>query len=452
MSNGSGTGPDPDQTTQEAMAWAQLGLQLAQQLGLPGSDAVAHAMGISLNHVKIPASAAKFIGAIISALAEIVAGCLDGLEAAKENSGDGINRLIAAVIQDLMNVNVAPQLSGSGGGSGNATVDPTATGNALFGVLTDLFGGLQPITPDQGQQNAKALLGFGVNFAIVTGFLGLIGGFVPFAHVDELKGFGEDLAHVLGLGRLTHTAVTPLIRNMISQPLDLWLRDILRPDRLSEAQLVRALHAGQLDQDTFNQAMAEKGYRDQDIALLIQDLAAKVQGSELETLVRYGVITTDQAVSQLQNQGMPQASAQQEMQALDEAKGDSQVGAFLSDLENARVAGFMSQVEFSANVDDLPLSDEEDRLYRKRVAAKVERTRKTLSEGQVMKCVVDGILDFNYFDTWLTNEGYSSDDQTALYFLLAEQMKAAADKEKAKQWRAQQLRLKGKPVPPWLQG
>jgi hypothetical protein len=450
VSNGTGAGPDPQTTIQEAAAWFEAFRKFCIDKGVSEWQAQGLAAGPAMDHVKTASMVAKIAGSIVSGLAEIAAGALNGLEEVKQNSGSGINSLMSAALTDLFgaDVNLSPGTEGSG--SGNPTVDKEAVGKAVFAVLTDMFGGLQPVTPEQGSKNAQAFLGFGVNFAVVEAFLGILGGFVPYLHLEELKGIGEDVAHSLGLGRLTHTALRPLVRNMVSQPMDLWLRDICRPDRLSEGQVVRAFRAGTLPEADTRQALAEKGYRDADIDLLIADLTAKIAASELFTLVRNGDLTTDAAIAKLTDAGMDADNAKLQFKALDEAKADSQVGGILSDLEGAFTDGFIDSVAYNAALDKLPLSDSEDAMFRMKVGLHQERPRKRITFAQMQKGVVQGVVDFTYMDTWLTAEGYGPEDQNILTFEVLEALKSAEDKVKFMEYKANVLRKAGKPVPPWL--
>jgi hypothetical protein len=450
MSNGAGPGPDPQSTLDEALAWYQLFRKHAMDAGVSDWQAMGLASGKAMDHVKTSSMIAKIIGAILGGMAEIAAGCLKGLEDAKQNSGSGFSDLISAGLTDLFGTEFNLTPGGQGSGSGNPTAERTATGKAVFDAFTEMLGGLQEITPAAGADNAKQLLGFGLNFAVVTAFLGIIGGLIPEFHLDELKLIGEEVHHALGLGRLTHTAITPLVRNMISQPLDLWLKDILRPDRLSEGQVVHALKAGKLDDATARQMLAEKGYRDSDMELLITDLAQKLAAGELFTLVRNGDLTLDQAVAKLTDTGIDADNAKLQFKALSEAKADTQVGGILSDLETAYTDGFIDQVVYNSTLDKLPLSDDEDAMFRLKVGLHQERPRKRISFAQLKTGVVDAIVDFIYMDAWLAAEGYSPEDQQVLSFEILQALKTAQDKEGFKKYKADQLRAKGKPVPPWL--
>jgi hypothetical protein len=452
----SGTPPqnpniDPVELMAEAKTLYDIMYAFANQKNVPDYASTHAAATTAFKHVTIPTMVGKVAGTILNLIAEIAAGCLTALESAKEQSGSGFQDLISAGLADLFGTQINLSGAGQAGGSGNPKTDAAQTGNAIFNNFLSMFGGLNPIEPGQGLANAKQFLGFGTNFAVVTAFLGIIGGLVPEIHLDELKLIGEEVHHALGLGRLTHTALTPLVRNLIAKPLDLYLKYQLRPDRLAEGQIVRALKAGQLDTTTAQQMLAEKGYRDSDIALLIEDLAQKLAAGELFTLVRNGDLTLDQAIAKLTDTGMDSDNVKLQFKALDEAKADTQVGGILSDLESAYTDGFIDQPTFNGILAKLPLSDSEEQMYRLKVGSHQERPRKRISFAQLKTGIVDAIVDFTYMDTWLAAEGYSPDDQNILSYEILQALKTAEDKITFKEYKANILRKAGKPVPPWLQ-
>ena len=349
MSNGSdqGQGPDPNTTLDEAQEWFDLlsGFGAGQSVSRMVSDHAA--MHAAMHHVKSPSTAMKILAGIMAGIINLTTAALDGMNEVKDDpvAGQAIQNLTAAILTDLLGTDVQLQASDA---TGNPSVDPAAVGKALFTTLTDMFGGLQEITPAQGQANAAQFLGFGVNFSVVTAFLGFLGGLVPFLKLDELKGFGEEVRASLGLGRLIHTAVTPLVRNMIAQPLDLWLRDILRPDRLSEGQLVRGMHAGLFSQDVVEQGLAEKGYRDEDISFLLTDFAVKLGLSDLYLLMLNGDIGEQDVINNLTLLGMPEDQAQLQLKATDLAQVKSQQTRLLTWAEDNYLTGFINEDQWNA--------------------------------------------------------------------------------------------------------
>jgi hypothetical protein len=451
VSNGNDNtgGPDPGVTVDQATNWFSMLSAFAATTPTAGFVQQHAALTEAMKHVRTPSIVASVFGGIFGLLANIAAACLQGIEDIKSNGGDGINNLTAVTLSELLGVDVSIS-SNASSGSGNPTVDASATGAAVFNTLAQLFGGLQPISPDQGATNAKEFLGFGVNFAVITAFLGIIGGMVPEIHLDELKGIGEEVRSSLGLGRLTHTAITPLVRNMIAQPLDLWLRAQLRPDRLAEAQLVRALRAGLMEESDVRQGLAEKGYTDDAIDFLLTDLSVKLGMSDLILLLNNGDITEQDVINNLTLTGMPEDQAQLQLKASQLGPARTQQLALLSELETAYVGGFVTQEQYNAILANLSLGDLEEQNFRAKVGFKQEVPRKVVSFAEVKSAIVENIVDFSYLDTWFASEGYDQQSQMIMTYQVLEAIKNAENKVLFAKYKAQVLTKAGKPVPPWI--
>jgi hypothetical protein len=418
--------------------------------GVPGWLAVAVSGFTAGTNMVLPVLLAVFVQGLLGVGQFFAVTVLSVIGQARETNQDDFNQVIASATNELLGTKIdAGDLSG-GNGSSPGIANQGDLGDAVLQQFEDAFGMDDDITPERGAENARKFAGFAVNYATSQAFLSIL---TEAASVGVLKEFHElpdALQQALGLGRLSRLALQPLIRNCIQQPYDLLLKYKLRPDRLSEAQIVRALHAGQLDEGDARQALAEKGYRDNDIDLLIKDLALKITVSELIHLIRYQEISEDAAIEKLTAAGMSQEDARLQLKAAGQARGDSQVGSFLSWLESSRVDGFIDQGSFDSMLQDLPLADEEERLFRKRVAAKLEYPRKRTTFAQVKGAIVRGHVDFTYLDTWLQDQGYSDYDQLVLEAEVIDAMEAAEAKAAAKAKTAAKLAAKGISAPATL--
>lgn len=363
----------------------------------------------------------------------------------RQKSAADFNAVIAASLSELLGVDISGDDIPTGTGQAATIERVRVIGDKLHDLLTAEFGGLSPINPSTGAENARKFSGFAINFATATAFIAVLTEASSIGLLKNFRELGETTAQSLGLGRLQRLALQPLIRNMIQQPYDLYLKGQLRPDRLTESQYVKAFLSGKLTEDQTREALAQKGYPDDLIELLISDLAGKLTATQLTRLIRYDVLTLDQAVAEMTSDGWEQEKARKVLIAELASRADSQVSGILTDLELARLNGFLDQGEFSALVDELPLSDEEDRLYRKKVADQLERPRARVSFSQVKAAVVSGIEDFDYLDRWLETEGYSDEDQLVLEYEILQ----ALDKQLAKdQIAAQKAARKAAAVPP----
>lgn len=376
---------------------------------------------------------------------------LDAIDTARQTNKEQFNELIASTANELLGTNLSgPQLS-TGSGEGSSLDQNEQLGDALLGVFEEALGGLQPVSPEEGAKNARKFAGFAINFGLSQGFLSILTEASSLGFLKEFHELPEGLKGALGLGRLQRAALAPLVRNCISQPYDLYLKYLLRPDRLSEAQIVRAFRAGQLAEDVARQQLAEKGYPDYAIDLLISDLSGKLALSELVLLLNNGDITEQDAINNLTLTGMSEDQAKLQLKAADLAAAKTQQMALLSELETAYVAGYVDQATYNSILSNLSLGDLEEQNFRAKVGFKQEVPRTTVSWGELVTAVVDAIVTFDYADQWMKNKGYGPEDQQILTYELLGKLKTASEKETYKEYKANVLRKAGKPVPPWLQ-
>jgi hypothetical protein len=368
---------------------------------------------------------------------------LQVIGSARENNSADFNEVIAASTNELLGTDLSAS-DLPGGNSGSPGIgNQTALGDAVLRQFEEALAGGGEITPEQGAENARKFTGFAVNFATSQAFLSILTEAASVGIMKEFHELPEALQTALGLGRLTRLALQPLIRNCIQQPYDLMLKYKLRPDRLNAAQVVRAFHAKQLDEGDAQQALAEMGYRDNDIDLLMQDLKTKVALGELVHLIIYEELTEEQALEKLTNAGYQEDDARLLLKSALAARADGQVSGILADLERDRLAGFLDQGEYDSLVSELPLTEEQDRLFRKKVADQLERPRKKTTFAQVKNAIVQGHVDFTYLDEWLIGEGYGDQDVLILEMEVIDAMQLADAKARAKQKTAAKTSAKG---------
>jgi hypothetical protein len=435
---------DIQRDLEDADSWFDAYVKWCLEHNVSGASAANIASARALIHASSSSIAGKIAAELIKLAAPFAAGVLGAVAGAKEDTKGAMNDVIAAAMTEFLGVEITSSDIPQGQGIQENRARANAIGDKLHDLLTAEFGGLEEITPDRGAANARTFSGFGINFAVTNSFIGLLGELLSLGQVDQFRELGVEVAQALGLGRLQRLALQPLIRNMIQQPYDLFLRGKLRPDRLSESQYVKAYHAGKLDKGDLQQALAEKGYPDDLIDILIEDVTGKVAAGLVARLVRYNLMSEADAIKELVADGLSEDRAGKVFAATNAERGDSQVSGILTDLETARLEGFLDQADFSSLVDELPLADEEDRLYRKKVADQLERPRKKLTFAQVKTGIVGGILDFDYLDTFLQNEGYTSDDQLYLTYEILLALEKTQTKEQIAQAKAARaaLRLK----------
>ena len=435
----------------QADTWYDVSYKWLSDKGVPGWLATACAGFTVGTNMILPITLAVLIQGVLGVGQFFATTILQVIGKARQENASDFNEVIAEATNELLGTNLNADDLPGGSGAAPGIQNQEALGDAVLKQFEEALAQDGEISPEQGASNARKFAGFAVNYATSQAFLSIL---TEAASVGLLKEFHElpdALQQALGLGRLSRLALQPLLQNTITKPYDLYLAAKLRPNRLSEAQIVRALHAGQIDQGDAQDALAQKGYRDADIDLLLKDLAAKLSIGELVHLVRYQEITEDQAIQKLTNTGLPQEDAQLLYKAAGEARADGQLSSFLSWLETARLDGFIDQATFDGFVQDLPLTDEEERLYRKKVAARLEYPRAKTTFAQVKAAIVAGHVDFTYLDEWLQTQGYNDTDQLILEMEVIDALDNAVHKAAAKAKTAAKVQSKGKTPPATLQ-
>lgn len=321
----------------------------------------------------------------------------------------------------------------------------------LIAEFTATGGG----TPKSGEEAAQAFTGYVTRFAMMNSILSFLCDAVSLHHITQAREMGEEVAKNLSLGRLHRRALTPLIDNTISKPYDRELRARYRQDRLSDVQFIKAFQSGRLDEQTLRQELAYKGYPDHYIDELIKQLQERLTDAEVETLLRYtqrsrqtispgsdsGQLTlndiapldTAGAVSILVNQGWPEELAKQRIVANSLKRADGELAGYINEFHALAIDGFIDQDTAAARIRDLPLSPEELKWNLAKLALKFEYPKKRLTLAQVTKLFEEGVVDFDYWDRWVTAEGYSDEDYLNLTYQLLIDTKKYADKQAALQ-------------------
>lgn len=375
---------------------------------------------------------------------------LEMLGTAQEDNRDQLNALLAASANEALGTSLSADALGSDGQAGGGMADNEAIGDALLSIFEQAFDATGPLTAEQGASNARKFAGYNVKFATTQGFLSIMAEAVSLGFLKEFHELPDALRASLGLGRLSRLALQPLIQNAIQLPYHRYTLAKYRPTKLAEAQLVKALHSGDMQEGDVRAALAELGYSDDLIDFVIRDVAEKLALSEQMTLLENGLIQEADVINNLTLLGLPEDQAKLQLTAskLATAKGD--VDSLLTEVGASYVAGLIDLGTFNKFVDAAPIADEKAEAFRALIGFRKEGPRKTVSFADVKDAVVNAVVTFDYVDTWLANAGYGPDDQNILFFQVLEAMKKEADKESYKKYKAAQLTAKGKPVPPWL--
>jgi hypothetical protein len=139
------------------------------------------------------------------------------------------------------------------------------------------------------------------------------------------------------------------------------------------------------------------------------------------------------AVTFLTSQGYNQGTAETLIGILVDKPIQKYRMEMVSVAETAYVAGNIGPDTFSTVVQQCGLTDDLQQWIQNLATLKVQVKNRHLSEGEIIKGIEDGILNFNDLKTWATREGMSLQDEAVLELetLFAENKAAALAKTKA---------------------
>lgn len=375
---------------------------------------------------------------------------LDAIDTARQSNKEQVNELLASTVNEMLGTQFSGSEFAAGSQSGNSIEANKGLGDSLLQYFEEGFQATAPVSPDQGAENARKFAGFGVNFATSQAFFSILTEAASLGFLKEFHELPAGLMQALGLGRLQRLALQPLIRNSIQQPYDLYLKRQMRPDRLADAQYIRAMARGDFDEPYVRERLAEKGFPDDEIDALIHEFTTKLSVGDLATLMRYGQMTEDEATQQLVDQGVEKSIAQQMLAAHLAALADPRVTAYVNRLQQARIDGWIDQEQFAMLLDRVPWTEEAKQWELNTIGIVAENPRRRISFAQLKEGIVNGHVDFTYVDEWLKAEGYSDTDGLILTMEIIDAIKSAEAKTKAKAHTHAKLSAKGKTPPATL--
>jgi hypothetical protein len=307
--------------------------------------------------------------------------------------------------------------------SSNLSVQPGTQGNIeraraigadIYGLLEGEFAPSGELSEEQGVLGAEAFAGFATNFAVRSAFVGILGEFASFGKVEAFRALGEDVAQNLGLGRLVRRALTPLVQTTIVDPLTWSLNRKYRPKRLIEADLIKGYHAGQLSAGEVGDALRQWGYRDSDVAVILQSADRILTAPDLYKLIRYTHFDVDLAVEMLAHQGKDDTVAKQLLAVEDIKLAQGWIERHVHLLLQEYRDGFLDKTAFESAMDGLPLGEVEVIAIKSFAAQLTKVGHRTLPLATLERALEFDVIDIGEFRDWLGKEGYSADQVTIL--------------------------------------
>jgi hypothetical protein len=249
----------------------------------------------------------------------------------------------------------------------------------------------------------------------------------------------------------------PLIDATIAKPYTRELAKRYRPDRLTTQQYITAYVSGRLTLEQCKDELAQQGYSDELVDILISQLSGKQDKGDLAELVRAGIITAEDKKTLLNLDGMPSGVASFNVQA-DVVRNEMPLKQhYVTEAYNLAKVSDLTVAEFQAVLDDMGLPDGEKQLWLKRLALQLQfvnvehlRPPKHISIGQLAYLGERNQITDTDVDRWVEAEGYTSEDAGLIHlFVLGKELDFEnAQKLKADKAAAAAAKAKAKAPPP----
>ncbi len=334
---------------------------------------------------------------------------------------------------EFMGMEVDPSQLATGQGAAASLQRARTIGGGFLDLLEHEFAPDGTVTPDSGAAGAKAFVGYSINFSATNAFISIISELLSLEHLEQFRELGVEIAQNIGLGRLVRRALAPLVDSTITKPYTRQLAAKYRPDRLSAAEYITALHAGRMSAQDVQTALTEYGFPDVLITELIAQHEAKFTLRDVYLLKRFGVLNDDTAAKTLLDLGWDSEFAAAKLQAMDFERIESLEGTLADELLSMVRKREIDTVTYTTELDKLHLSDKENLLRRTLGGVWLDAPHKRLTFAQIVTLSEHQLLTLDYLQQWTQAEGYSPDDQLNLELLLdvKEADFAAAEKRKA---------------------
>jgi hypothetical protein len=362
------------------------------------------------------------IGSFAEAFASLIADVYVKLEA--QNS-PGFFALIASLVGDFLQTDVSGQALQDRFRHGGDRAALNAIGSVFIDNLNRILqGGGQALPWMATDVPAREFMGFLISFAINAANSKVLTSLIPeeFRVGEGFAAFGDDLSRNLGFGRLSRQAFLPFIKIMVADPLEAALNAAWTPKRLSEGQYVQAFVRGDIDAGQLRQYLSELGYHQRWDAFLIAQHTKELSLGEIVNFIRVNSPSSAPPTGALQLLGYSPTNATNVWTATMEALIDPLRKQFLNELTNEIRRGEIDLATAQGILSSLNLFPAEAAWYTQIWNQMLSFPRRRLSEAQVEKAFLEGLMDMTAVQQYWTQSGYSFADIQTLSLLLLQRL------------------------------
>jgi len=381
---------------------------------------------------------AWLIGMIVQAAMWIAAKLAGILAKGEEGNQAEFGELAAASISNLFGVTVAPSAMGARGRIASRSEVYKQVGTAIMNAMvgagaTSGTSTLTPSTAAAEQYLATvthlAIEGWIEEWLVDATSLHVLGRF------GELK---DTLSHVLGLGRLSHEALKPLMQVILQTPLSWDLMKRYRPTQLGVGDCWRQFVRGKWTQAQMEEELARQGLDSERMEAVLTSHRKLYSDTDLDYMIAHGFCTLDEAIASLKDQGWEEPVARMQLALNGDRRLDTYRHSMATELMGAYADYDIDDSQFNSLLSLLYLPDREMQMTRNQAQVRRELNVTRLTLAEIATHVKHGIQTVDDFRARMTQMGYSVDDQTALELELLYEVKSALDAAAAKKTIADQ--------------
>jgi hypothetical protein len=306
------------------------------------------------------------------------------------------------------------------------------------------------VTPRTGYDAAASFAGYAVNFAVATAFLDILFDAASFGHFEEFKEIGVGATRNLGLGRMQARSWRAIIDEVINLPATRFVKNKYRTTLPSEPQIV-LLADGLLVTDSDARLwLGYLGWPDRMHDALFEFHRKRLDHGQLFRLLRYKLVTLQDAVTYLQHQGFTEDTARLLLADLDLQRADVWQEETLRFAMQSYVDGAIDVEAWTSIVSAANVGEGEKRLLAATADFRRNTPHRFLTPANAQKALLENVIDLDAFAKELRDHGYSDDDNLTLQFiaLIASGRAAEAQKVAEYKWEQAVAKAKAKNLPP----
>lgn len=417
------------------------------QFGNPlwGRDTIANAVGaVVLFLGTVPT---VLFGSIFGVAADIVAAFLDGITEVRNTNTDRLNNTLASALTEVLGITIsASDLPSGTGGTNNLEVF-RAIGTKVLGSITKELGGNPSDTPGPGELGAAGFMGFGLNFSVNAGLLGLISELASFGFIKGLEELAQEIQHTLGFGRLMRLAVQPVMHTLVTVPYTRELNARYTPTQLTARELLAAFNSGRMQEDEMRRQMAQHGYSSAYIDELILQLSPRLTLGEVDALVRWGDLPEERGIEVLAQDGVPAPLVRLRLDALHRLALDRQEHTYASEVLKLAQERFLPAEAFTTLLSRLHMTDDEKQVFANRLGVYLDSQTKRLTLKELLYLAEHNLITQADIDKWAADQGYNQDAAAMLDLWVLQQELDYDALQKAKAARAARKKPPAPPTP-----